>query len=150
MTLQPCVNLRTLGYHTTGVQRYLRSLLPYMPSELDSVKPPRALQGIKGHLWEQLYLPSQLRRRLLWSPGNTGPITVSNTGGGMLTISGLDFSRGATDFSVSGLPANFDANHPVVLAPGQTLALDVTFDPDSKPSRTSETPIITARSTRGR
>jgi glycosyltransferase involved in cell wall biosynthesis len=77
MTLQPCVNLRTLGYHLTGVQRYLLSLLPYMPSELDSVKPPRALQGVKGHLWEQLYLPSQLRRRLLWSPGNTGPITVS-------------------------------------------------------------------------
>ena len=77
MTLQPCVNLRTLGYHITGVQRYLLSLLPYMPSELDSVKPPRALQGIKGHLWEQLYLPGQLRRRLLWSPGNTGPIAVS-------------------------------------------------------------------------
>jgi glycosyltransferase involved in cell wall biosynthesis len=77
MTLQPCVNLRTLGYHITGVQRYLLSLLPYMPSELGSVKPPRALQGIKGHLWEQLYLPSQLRRRLLWSPGNTGPIAVS-------------------------------------------------------------------------
>jgi glycosyltransferase involved in cell wall biosynthesis len=77
MTLKPCVNLRTLGYHTTGVQRYLRSLLPYMPSELDSVEPPRALQGIKGHLWEQFYLPSRLQRRLLWSPGNTGPITVS-------------------------------------------------------------------------
>jgi glycosyltransferase involved in cell wall biosynthesis len=77
MTLQLCVNLRTLGYHITGVQRYLLNLLPYMPSELDSVKPQRALQGIKGHLWEQLYLPSQLRRRLLWSPGNTGPIAVS-------------------------------------------------------------------------
>ena len=77
MTLQPCVNLRTLGYHTTGVQRYLRSLLPCLPSELEAVKPQHALQGIKGHLWEQLYLPTRLRRRLLWSPGNTGPITVS-------------------------------------------------------------------------
>jgi len=48
-----------------------------MPSELHSVRPPQALQGIKGHLWEQLYLPTQLRRRLLWSPGNTGPIWVS-------------------------------------------------------------------------
>jgi len=48
-----------------------------MPSELDSVKPTRALQGIKGHLWEQLYLPTQLQHRLLWSPGNTGPIGVS-------------------------------------------------------------------------
>jgi glycosyltransferase involved in cell wall biosynthesis len=51
--------------------------LPYMPSELSSVKPPQAMQGIKGHVWEQFYLPTQLRRRLLWSPGNTGPITVS-------------------------------------------------------------------------
>jgi len=77
MTLEPCVNLRTLGYRITGVQRYLLSLLPHMPSELNSVKPAQALQGIKGHLWEQLYLPTQLQHRLLWSPGNTGPIGVS-------------------------------------------------------------------------
>lgn len=77
MTLEPCVNLRTLGYGITGVQRYLLSLLPHMPSELNSVKPSQALQGIKGHVWEQFYLPTQLRQRLLWSPGNTGPITVS-------------------------------------------------------------------------
>src|SRR6516225_2002081 len=77
MTLEPCVNLRTLGYGITGVQRYLLSLLPHMPSGLNSVKPSRALQGIKGHIWEQVYLPTQLHRRLLWSPGNTGPIAVS-------------------------------------------------------------------------
>jgi glycosyltransferase involved in cell wall biosynthesis len=51
--------------------------LPHMPSELDSVQPSRALQGIKGHLWEQFYLPTLLQQRLLWSPGNTGPIGVS-------------------------------------------------------------------------
>ena len=77
MTLAPCVNLRTLGYRVTGVQRYLLGLLPHMPSELDSIKPSRALQGMKGHLWEQVYLPAQLQGRLLWSPGNTGPIGVS-------------------------------------------------------------------------
>src|ERR1700757_2554770 len=77
MTSELCVNLRTLGYGITGVQRYLLSLLPHMPSELNAIKPPRALQGIKGHIWEQIYLPGQLRRRLLWSPGNTGPIVVS-------------------------------------------------------------------------
>jgi hypothetical protein len=27
MELEPCVNLRTLGYRITGVQRYLLSLL---------------------------------------------------------------------------------------------------------------------------
>jgi glycosyltransferase involved in cell wall biosynthesis len=77
MTLEPCVNLRTLGYRITGVQRYLLGLLPHMPSELNSVKPSQPLQGIKGHLWEQIYLPTQLHGRLLWSPGNTGPIGVS-------------------------------------------------------------------------
>src|SRR5260221_1520124 len=77
MTLEPCVNLRTLGSRITGVQRYLLSLLPQMPSELGSIKPSSALQGIKGHIWEQVYLPTQLHRRLLWSPGNTGPIAVS-------------------------------------------------------------------------
>src|SRR5271165_1332233 len=77
MTLEPCVNLRTLGYRITGVQRYLLSLLPHMPSRLDAVKPSQALQGIKGHVWEQLYLPTLLKRRLLWSPGNTGPVGVS-------------------------------------------------------------------------
>jgi glycosyltransferase involved in cell wall biosynthesis len=76
MTLEPCVNLRTLGYRITGVQRYLLSLLPHMP-DLESVRPSKALQGIKGHLWEQFYLPTQLQNRLLWSPGNTGPLGVS-------------------------------------------------------------------------
>jgi glycosyltransferase involved in cell wall biosynthesis len=72
-----CVNLRTLGYRITGVQRYLIALLHHMPGRLDSVKPSHALQGVRGHIWEQLYLPTQLQHRLLWSPGNTGPIGVS-------------------------------------------------------------------------
>jgi glycosyltransferase involved in cell wall biosynthesis len=48
-----------------------------MPAALDSLKPSQALQGIKGHVWEQVYLPTQLHRKLLWSPGNTGPLAVS-------------------------------------------------------------------------
>jgi glycosyltransferase involved in cell wall biosynthesis len=76
MTLEPCVNLRTLGHRITGVQRYLLSLLPHMPARLNAVKPSQPLQGIKGHLWEQFYLPTQLKHRLLWSPGNTGPLGV--------------------------------------------------------------------------
>lgn len=77
MTLEPCVNVRTLGYHITGVQRYLLSLLPHLPPKLSTLKPARPLQGIKGHIWEQLYLPTQLKHRLLWSPGNTGPLGVT-------------------------------------------------------------------------
>jgi glycosyltransferase involved in cell wall biosynthesis len=72
----PCVNVRTLGYGITGVQRYLLSLLPHMPGELISIRPSSALQGIKGHLWEQIFLPGQLKDRLLWSPGNTGPLSI--------------------------------------------------------------------------
>src|SRR5260370_9425281 len=77
MTLEPCVNLRTLGYGITGVQRYLLNLLHHMPSQLNYVKRSQALLGIKGNIWEQVYFPTQLGRRLLWSPGNTGPIAVS-------------------------------------------------------------------------
>jgi glycosyltransferase involved in cell wall biosynthesis len=77
MSLEPCVNLRTLGHRVTGVQRYLLGLLPCMPPALNLVKPAKPLQGIKGHLWEQFYLPAQLGHRLLWSPGNTGPIGVT-------------------------------------------------------------------------
>jgi glycosyltransferase involved in cell wall biosynthesis len=90
LILKPCVNLRTLGYRMTGVQRYLHSLLPLMPAELSSIKPSQALQGIKGHLWEQLYLPTQLKGRLLWSPGNTGPMGVSRQVLTVHDISSLD------------------------------------------------------------
>ena len=75
--METCVNLRTIGYHITGVQRYVLSLLPHLPAELGSVKPRRALQGMKGHVWEQFYLPTQVKNRLLWSPGNTGPLGIS-------------------------------------------------------------------------
>jgi glycosyltransferase involved in cell wall biosynthesis len=77
MRTELCVNLRTLGHRTTGVQRYVSNLLPLMPAELQSVTPPVPLQGIRGHLWEQFWLPTQLRKRWLWSPGNTGPLGVT-------------------------------------------------------------------------
>ena len=48
------------------------------------------MQGIKGHLWEQLYLPTQLKRRLLWSPGNTGPVGVSRQVLTVHDVSSLD------------------------------------------------------------
>jgi glycosyltransferase involved in cell wall biosynthesis len=64
------VNTRTLGHFTTGVQRYLCALLPYM------VAPEEASQGMRGHLWEQFILPRKLGGDLLWSPANSGPITV--------------------------------------------------------------------------
>jgi glycosyltransferase involved in cell wall biosynthesis len=61
----------------TGVQRYAHELLLRMP-ELDVISPHRPLGSAKGHLWEQLVLPRLCRGRLLWSPGNTGPLAYGN------------------------------------------------------------------------
>jgi glycosyltransferase involved in cell wall biosynthesis len=33
-------------------------------------------QGIKGHFWEQCMLPIKSKGKLLWSPSNSGPISV--------------------------------------------------------------------------
>jgi glycosyltransferase involved in cell wall biosynthesis len=37
------------------------------------------MNGIAGHLWEQFMLPTKMNARsILWSPANTGPLTVRN------------------------------------------------------------------------
>ena len=33
-------------------------------------------QGLKGHYWEQCLLPKQAKGKLIWSPSNSGPISV--------------------------------------------------------------------------
>ena len=77
MPAPPClVNLRCLGHHVTGVQRYVLGLLPHLQGCLDTTRPTRVSQGIFGHAWEQFILPGQTRGRLLWSPANTGPLAV--------------------------------------------------------------------------
>ena len=72
------VNTRVLSSHTTGVQRYLDSILKQLPNsymtEVEFLN-SNNVSGVKGHLWEQLVLPCKLRRDdVLWSPSNTGPI----------------------------------------------------------------------------
>ena len=71
-----CINLRCLGYHVTGVQRYVLGILPHLQNQLEPLQPVADAQGVRGHLWEQLVLPHKLRGRLLWSPANTGPLSV--------------------------------------------------------------------------
>lgn len=70
------VNKRILQSHTTGVQRYLRSILENKDAfAIHEVNPSSPLAGIKGHLWEQFLLPLNLSYHdVLWSPSNTGPI----------------------------------------------------------------------------
>ena len=70
------VNLRSLTADLSGVQRYVGELCARFGERLESIAPARPLQGIKGHLWEQCWLPAQLRSRLLWSPANTGPLLL--------------------------------------------------------------------------
>lgn len=79
------VNARTLLQPLTGVQRYAQELLSRHP-DLPRVAPKSGSEGFKGHLWEQFQLPGLVRGRLLWSPGNTGPLSVPHQ---VLTIHDL-------------------------------------------------------------
>ena len=71
------LNARFYAHRPTGMQRYAIELNRRFSEHLDAVKPADALRGPAGHLWEQLYLPSAVRGRLLWSPNNTGPLAVA-------------------------------------------------------------------------
>ncbi len=71
------LNGRFYSHRPTGMQRYALELVSRIGSHLNIVRPKHALRGGLGHLWEQLYLPLATGRKLLWSPNNTGPITVS-------------------------------------------------------------------------
>lgn len=72
------VNLRSQGASLTGVQRYSQELCIRLKGEVETIKPARSLYGIAGHFWEQAILPRRLGKRLLWSPANTGPLTVKH------------------------------------------------------------------------
>ena len=72
-------NGRCLVQPLTGVQRYVRELSGKLADELSTIRPTEQWsQGLRGHSWEQLCLPSLCDRRLLWSPGNTGPLACAN------------------------------------------------------------------------
>ena len=75
-TLPILINTRCQTAPLSGVQRYAGELQRRIGSGLQSVAPPRPMQGVRGHLWEQLVLPRIARDAFLWSPGNSGPLTV--------------------------------------------------------------------------
>lgn len=73
------VNARNLGMHTTGVQRYTKNIVDAWNSDsFELIKPNEPAHGVKGHLWEQVVLPFRARNGILWSPSNTGPLSVSS------------------------------------------------------------------------
>lgn len=61
----------------TGMQRYAFEVSRRFKAHLDPVRPKSTLHGMSGHLWEQFYLPTVVRGRLLWSPINTGPLAIT-------------------------------------------------------------------------
>ena len=88
---QIVVNIRTLAANPTGVQRYARSVLELLSDRVALIQPkPRVCGGVRGHLWEQISLPFQTGGRLLWSPGNTGPLAVEKQVVSIMDASALD------------------------------------------------------------
>jgi glycosyltransferase involved in cell wall biosynthesis len=71
------LNARFYAHRPTGMQRYALELARRFAQHLDPVRPSKPLRGPSGHLWEQFYLPSAVRGRLLWSPNNTGPLAIA-------------------------------------------------------------------------
>ena len=77
MSASIALNARFAVHRPSGMQRYGLELSDRLRDHVQWVRPAQALRGPAGHLWEQLYLPSATRGRLLWSPNNTGPLAVS-------------------------------------------------------------------------
>ena len=71
------LNARFYAHRPTGMQRYALELARRFADRIQPVRPAKPLRGATGHLWEQLYLPSVLGGRLLWSPNNTGPLAIA-------------------------------------------------------------------------
>ena len=90
------VNTRNLSSNISGVQRYTTELVKRMKVNLEPVFPTKSLSGISGHIWEQIYLPMQVGKNLLWSPSNSGPLTVSRQ---VITIHDMATLDNPKDFS---------------------------------------------------
>lgn len=71
-----CVNTRALNMPLTGVQRYLKSIIPFLDG-IEQISPINGNSYI-GHIWEQFVLPVKIKGKVLWSPCNTGPIFHKN------------------------------------------------------------------------
>lgn len=83
-------NSRNLDAPITGVQRYTKEILSRSSGFFDLVKPQQSIQGFRGHIWEQFILPRKLHGRLLWSPSNTGPLSVEKQVVSIMDVSPLD------------------------------------------------------------
>lgn len=93
------VNGRFLSRNITGVERYATEILCTLPGAAFVLRPPQEANGFRGHLWEQLVLPSLIKPGdLLWSPANSGPFLVTRQ---VLTLHDLSPLEHASWFSRS-------------------------------------------------
>ncbi len=74
--MKVAVNGRFHAHRPTGMQRYALAVSERLGNRVECLRPPMALKGMAGHLWEQTVLPVSAGKRLLWSPNNTGPIAA--------------------------------------------------------------------------
>ena len=70
------INTRSQSAGFSGVQRYAIELQRRIGDRVTAVAPRKPMHGLKGHMWEQTYLPTIVRGGLLWSPANSGPLAV--------------------------------------------------------------------------
>ena len=79
MPYQVAVNGRCLMHPLIGVSRYTSQVVRRLAERLRILQPGEHFSGLRGHWWEQIHLPPQLKRgEVLWSPANTGPLAVEN------------------------------------------------------------------------
>jgi len=85
------VNMRCLLSPITGVQRYTTEIVEKFPKEsYETISPKITKYFFYGHLWEQLILPGKVKDKLLWSPANTGPLSVKQQVLSILDLSTID------------------------------------------------------------
>jgi glycosyltransferase involved in cell wall biosynthesis len=94
-------NVRNTQANLTGVQRYTLELLKRFGSRVATIEPTTRAEGLKGHAWEQFVLPTRLQGRLLWSPSNTGPLSVERQVVTIMDVAPLDHPAwSSTQFSL--------------------------------------------------
>jgi glycosyltransferase involved in cell wall biosynthesis len=92
MTPEIVVNGRFLSRPVTGVERYGREILSCIGDNYRLELTRR--NSFAGHFWEQFSLPRRVSRNsVLWSPANTGPLTVERQALTIHDLSPLESSK---------------------------------------------------------
>lgn len=79
MEMSLVVNGRYQKRKTTGNERYAGEVCRRLNTSVRLIAPSINMQGLAGHLWEQIVLPGRIKKNeMLWSPANTGPILISH------------------------------------------------------------------------